>query len=197
MDEVWVHTAGGAVEAVSFALSCRTSFSAAETQALGEEEGLSSYCQNRLAFSSTTGFLSSFQFSPARVLAYGDGAFHTTLCHRGHLRIMSSASGELVLLSKLIPYIVSTTESSLKYSMVVRMPGLSTTSFLKGYLSFTADKSCHQKVKDCIPFPIALSAVLSLETDASFLASLPVKFRVLVPPPQNLSSQVAICSLVR
>ena len=103
MDEVQVHTAGGAVEAVSFALSCRTSFSAAETQALGEEEGLSSYCQNRLAFSSTTGFLSSFQFSPARVLAYGDGAFHTTHCHIGCVHLTSSGSLEFVLTKASVP----------------------------------------------------------------------------------------------
>ena len=135
MDEVQVHTAGGAVEAVSFALSCRTSFSAAETQALGEEEGLSSYCQNRLAFSSTTGFLSSFQFSPARVLAYDGDAFCKTL-HIDLIHMISSGSWDSVLLCNLITYIISRTASSLTYwiplSMVAHLPGLDTKSPLKG-----------------------------------------------------------------
>ena len=55
-----------------------------------------------------------------------------------------------------------------------------TRSSLKEYLSFTADKSHHHRVKGCVPFPIALSMPFSVEWEPSCLASLTVKFRLLV-----------------
>ena len=76
------------------------------------------------------------------------------LHNTGHIRTTSSESWELVLLSKLIPYIASTTASSLKYwiafSMIVQSPGLNASYVLKGYLSLMADKSCHHRVKETV-----------------------------------------------
>lgn len=57
--------------------------------------------------SSTTGLSLLFQFIPTRVLAYDDNAFCTNLCHISVVHTMLSGSRELVLTSKLIPYIIS------------------------------------------------------------------------------------------
>lgn len=124
------------------------------------------------------------------MLAYNDGAFCTTLCHITH--VTSSRSWELELSSRLIPYITSTTASSFKYripfSMVAHLAGLNTRSSLKGYLSLLADKNHCHRIKDCAPFPIALSMPLSLKRDPSCLASLPTKSRLPAPPSQHWSN---------
>ena len=77
----------------------------------------------------------SFQFTPARVLAYDGGAFCKTL-HIDLIHMISSGSWDSVLLCNLITYIISRTASSLTYwiplSMVAHLPGLDTKSPLKG-----------------------------------------------------------------
>lgn len=93
----------------------------------------------------------------------------------------------------LIPYTISTTTSYLKvpFSMVVHLPELIIRSSLKGYLSLTADECHPHRVKGCVLFPIALSMPLSVERGLSCLASLPTKTKLLVPPSQHWSIQVA------
>jgi len=93
----------------------------------------------------------------------------------------------------LIPYIISTTASSLKipFSTVLHLPELIIRSSLKGYLSLTANKIHHHRLKDCVLFPNALSMPLSIERGPSCLASLLPKTRLLVPPSQQWSIQVA------
>ena len=78
--------------------------------------------------------------------------------------------------------------------MVVHLLGRHMTSSLKGYLSFTLDKSRLQRLRTRVPFPIALSMPPSLERDPSCLASLPSNSRLLAPLSQHRSSQVTICS---
>lgn len=111
---------------------------------------------------------------------------------------MSFGSWKLVLSSSLIPYIISATSSSLTYwihfSMMVHLPGLNTRSSLKGFISFMAHKSCHQRVKDYVPSVTAFSVPLSLERYPSCLASLPMKSKLLALPTQEQCSQVAWCS---
>jgi len=79
-------------------------------------------------------------------------------------------------------------------SMVVHLPGYHTTSSLKGYLSFTSDRSRFQRLRACVFFPIALPVPPSLARDPSCLASLPSNSKLLALLSQHRSSQVMMCS---
>lgn len=69
--------------------------------------------------------------------------------------------------------------------MVVNLPGLRASSFLKGYFSFLSDRSHLQRLKACLPFAISLSLPPFLERDPNCLDYL----------SQHWCSQVTICWL--
>lgn len=131
-------------------------------------------CREEVRFSEFSSWLAnpttvvafvSLQLITTRLLVYNVGALHANFHHMGHVHGISHGSLDTWLLY------TSTTVNSLRYwippPVVVTLLWEFAGSSLKGYLSFTLDGSCLQRLKIPALFTIPLSVTLFLTRDPS------------------------------